>query len=304
MKTLIRIKLTALVLIFNCLHVKAQQLEARSIKVLLIGNSFSQNATRYLPQMAKEAQIDLVLGHAEMGGCSLKRHWDSVVVNNADSTRGLAYNGRSLRQLLRSQKWDVVTLQQYSLLSGDPSTYQPYAQNLYNLIKQYQPKAKIMIHQTWAYRADATKWGEVGDGKKANNMKEMWHSSRTAYRKLANALGGLPIIPSGDAFYSVSTHPKWGFVKDTAFIAANAVYPELPHDLNSLNVGYSWSKDRKIAFDPNHANDTGCYLAGLIWYRFVLHEDPAGVRFVPPSVREDLAAYLKRTAVTVSAALK
>lgn len=304
MNKLIRIKIAALIIVFNCLHVTAQSKSARSFKVLLIGNSFSQNASRYLPQMANEAQINLILGHAEMGGCSLKRHWDSVLVNNADSTRGLAYNGKSLRQLLRSQKWDVVTLQQYSLLSGDWSTYQPYAQNLLQLIKQYQPDAKVMIHQTWAYRADAINWGQTGDGRKAKNMEEMWRKSRASYRKFANELGGLSIIPSGDAFYKVSTHKTWAFVKDSTFIPNKAIYPQLPNDLNSLNVGYNWSKDQKLNFDPNHANEAGCYLAGLVWYRFVLKQKPTRVKFKPKPVQDNFAEFLRQTAAKIDATLK
>lgn len=289
------IRLLLIGILFFTLKASAQQ-PGRTVKILMIGNSFSQNATRYLPQMAKDANIKLILGRAEMGGCSLKRHWDSVVVNNADTTRGKAYNKKSLRQLLASQKWDVITLQQYSLLSSDETSYQPYAKNLYDLIKEYQPDAEIVIHQTWAYRADAKTFGEVGQKVKAKNQLEMWQKSRAAYHQMAAALGGLRIIPSGDAFYNVATDTKWAFKKDVDFNYQKPIYPALPKDENSLNVGYHWSKDKVLKFDANHANEAGCYLAGLLWYKLLLGENAEQVKFKPEVVSSEFAAFLKQTA--------
>lgn len=296
MKVLIKAKLIVVLVSAMCLQLNAQQ-TGKTLKVLMIGNSFSQNASRYLPQMAQEANVNLILGRAEMGGCSLKRHWDSVVVNDIDTNRGKAYKGKSLRQLLSSQKWDIVTMQQYSLLSGDEATYQPFAKHLYDLVKSYQPDARVFIHQTWAYRADAVSWGKIDGEKRAKNNKEMWEKSRAAYHHLAQQLGDLPVIPSGDAFYQVATDKKWGFKKDTVFDYANAVYPALPVQENTINIGYSWGTDKKLKFDPNHANEAGCYLAGLVWYRHLLKGNPGQLKFKPESVSDEFAAFLKKTAL-------
>lgn len=292
---LIRIKLAAVLVVAMCLQLNAQQ-AGKTLRVLMIGNSFSQNASRYLPQMAAEAHVNLVLGRAEMGGCSLKRHWDSVLVNNLDTNRGKAYKGKSLRQLLSSQKWDIVTMQQYSLLSGDEASYQPFAKNIYDLVKSYQPDARIYVHQTWAYRADAVNWGMVAPEKRAKDNKEMWQKSRAAYHRLAKELGNLPIIPSGDAFFQVATDGKWGFKKDTSFDYAHPVYPALPSQENSINVGYRWEKDKKLQFDPNHANEAGCYLAGMVWYNHLFKGNPTQLKFKPDAVSDEFAGFLKEVA--------
>jgi hypothetical protein len=42
--------------------------------LFLIGNSFSQNAAKYLPQLAQEGNHPLIIGRAEIGGCSLQKH--------------------------------------------------------------------------------------------------------------------------------------------------------------------------------------------------------------------------------------
>jgi hypothetical protein len=42
------------------------------LRVLLIGNSFSQNPTTFLPQLVKEGGFQLQLGHAELAGKTLE----------------------------------------------------------------------------------------------------------------------------------------------------------------------------------------------------------------------------------------
>lgn len=295
MSKVFRSKFLVLLAFIAWLPSNAQQ-QGKSIRVFMIGNSFSQNASRYLPNMAREGGYNLELGHAEPGGCSLQRHWDSVAASIADTSRGKLYKGQSLKELLSDGKWNIVTIQQYSLLSADEKTYQPYAKKLYDFIKQLQPDAEVVIHQTWAYRADAKNFGRVDGTKTAKTQQEMWEKSRAAYHALAKELGGLRIIPSGDAFYAVATDTKWAFKKDETFDSANAAAPALPADENSINVGYSRSNDNKLKFDPNHANEAGCYLAGMMWYGTLFGEDPAKLSFKPGTVSDEFAAFLKKTA--------
>ncbi|MET0462804.1 MAG: DUF4886 domain-containing protein [Chitinophagaceae bacterium] len=268
------------------------------LRVFLIGNSFSQNASRYLPAMSKQGGHQLIIGRAEIGGCPLQRHWDSVAVNLTDSNRGKAYNGKSLKQLLSDGTWDVVTIQQASVLSGDIKTYSPYARKLYNFIRQLQPKAKIVFHQTWPYRADAKSFSRIKGEVSAKNQAEMWNYSRAAYHAMADSLG-IQLIPVGDAFWTVASDAQWGYKKDAAYDFNNPAYPVLPQQDNSLNVGYFWSKDKTLQFDANHANDAGCYLAGLVWYGFLFGEDPEKVGFVARGIPDNFAAELKKVAAGV-----
>ena len=66
------------------------------LRLFLIGNSFSQNATRYLPQLSKEAGHELVIGRAEIGGSSLQRHWDhaEAAERNQEDPNGKPYGGK------------------------------------------------------------------------------------------------------------------------------------------------------------------------------------------------------------------
>ena len=48
------------------------------MKILAIGNSFSQDATHYLHQIAAADQVDLDVVNLYIGGCSLERHWMNI----------------------------------------------------------------------------------------------------------------------------------------------------------------------------------------------------------------------------------
>jgi hypothetical protein len=272
-----------------------------TLRLFLIGNSFSQNAARYLPQLAKEGNHPLVLGRAEIGGCPLKKHWELAELSetNPDDPKGKPYNGKSLRMLLSQGKWDVVTLQQYSMHSGDISTYRPYAEKLFNYIKSIQPDATVVIHQTWAYRDDSKDWTQISEGNFARNSEEMYNMSKSAYYTIASELG-VKVMPVGDAFRQVSTDKKWKFTPDASFDYKNPVYPNLPVEKNSLHVGYFWNKEQKFAFDSHHANAAGCFLGSLVWYSFLFNDSPEKLKFVPQEVPADFAVYLKKVARLVA----
>src|SRR5215216_5932006 len=81
--------------------------QARTLRLFVIGNSFSQNATRYLPQLAKAGGHELVIGRAEVGGCSLERHWKAAAAAqaNPDDPAGKFYGGKTLRERMGDGTW-------------------------------------------------------------------------------------------------------------------------------------------------------------------------------------------------------
>ncbi len=275
----------------------SQQTASDTLRLFLIGNSFSQNASRYLPQLATEGGHTLVLGRAELGGCSLQRHWQHVEAYEANALdpKGRPYKGKSLSQLLSQGTWDVVTLQQYSMHSADPATYEPYASKLYAYIKKIQPKAEVVFHQTWAYRSDADGFGQTAAGQTAQTGQEMWEKSRAAYRQQA-AKHGLRVLPVGDAFQESNRIRP--YKKDPSFTPESATYPTLPSQDNSLHVGYHWTKDQKLGFDSHHANAAGCFLGSLVWYTALFGQSPQSLTYVPEGVEADFAQHLKKVAAT------
>ncbi len=115
------------------------------MNILSIGNSFSQDAQRYLHQVAKSVDEDITAVNLFIGGCSLFTHFANI--SNDAKLYELQYNGEktgfkvTVKEALLSREWDYITIQQASHYSYDYETYQPYANSLVEYIKMYAPKA-------------------------------------------------------------------------------------------------------------------------------------------------------------------
>ena len=106
----------------------------------------------------------------------------------------------SLKEALLNQTnigWDYITFQQASHCSVDYNTYQPYLSELYSFVKKYAPKAKIAIHETWAYEQDSEKLNGLMGYKE---RKEMTKDIVKAYEKAAKEINADIIIRCGELF--------------------------------------------------------------------------------------------------------
>ena len=171
------------------------------MKILSIGNSFSEDATRYLHEIAKADNYDLTTVNLFIGGCPLRTHYLNAL---EDSSKYLMmFNGQntgfevSIKQALTliSHEWDYVTFQQASYLSPDYNSYQPYLDFVADYVRKYAPKAKLLIHQTWAYAQDHSRLKELlGYDKYTDMLKDI----KEAYNKAADSINAYGIIPSGE----------------------------------------------------------------------------------------------------------
>ena len=140
----------------------------KSLKILAIGNSFSDNALHYLPLLAKELGIaEIVVGRLYIGSCTIDTHWSQAQTNAAygryDINTGdgwVTQSTKTLSYALQSYDWDIITMQQASGTSGVPSSLT----NLQNLIdyvnaNKTNPNAKLYWHMTWAYSQFSTHGG-------------------------------------------------------------------------------------------------------------------------------------------------
>lgn len=274
--------------------------ESKTVKVLAVGNSFSNNALKYFSDIVAASGNKTVAKNAMIGGCDFERHMRhaDAFEKNPDDPEGRPYPGKkSLKELLTLEKWDFVTIQQASPKSFKPETFHPHADRLVAYIKRYAPQAEIVIHQTWAYRDDHPYWGLTNF-----NHDVMYKGVRAAYDGLAKETG-FRLIPCGDAMEAARFDPAWGkFVPDPDFNPKTAVYPALPkNEKRSLHGGYSWKKDAKsgefkLGWDKFHANPTGEYLLGCVWYEFFFGESVVGNTFVPKGVPSADTAILQRVA--------
>ncbi len=296
--TMIRTRQFILLTAF-CFGALAAAEPASKLRVLVIGNSFSNNALHYLKDIAGAADCTLDVTHLMVGGSPLKLHWDKAekALKDPQDVEGKYGSTGSLPENLAKGPWDIVTIQQYSLQSHDPATYRPFADQLVALIRERAPQARLCIHQTWAYRVDDPRFGS-GAKNDLPSAEEMYRRVRAAYVGVAKDLH-LDIIPVGEAFHLATSDAAWGFKIDTAWNSKTAESPSLPDQRHSLNVGWKWSaKDGKstLAYDGHHANSTGEYLAGCVWFETFFHRSVEGNKFHPKDVTAEDAAFLQQTA--------
>ena len=277
--------------------------EAKTVKLLTIGNSFSANATHYLGDLAKAVGHTLVHQPLVIGGASFQVHAEKAQKHEADpkDKAGLYTSGRSLKESLELQKWDYVTIQQASIKSHDLATYQPYAGWLHDYVSKHAPQAKLLVHETWEYRRDDPRFTKPSDKPgEPKTQEEMYSGLRSAYDKIAAEFGAR-IIPTGDAFHLADTDPKWAYQTDTTFNPKVAKPSELPNQTHSLHVGWRWAKPKTggplaLGMDGHHANMAGEYLGACVWYEVLFGESPVGNTFIPKGLDPKDALFLQETA--------
>ncbi|MBQ9974834.1 MAG: DUF4886 domain-containing protein [Oscillospiraceae bacterium] len=205
------------------------------MNILAIGNSFSSDATRYLHQIAREAGVTLSVASLYIGGCSLERHYRNMLSDSHDYV--LVYNGMStgfhvsIKEALLNREWDVVTVQQQSGRSPKADTYHPYMEQLCAYVRKCQPKAKLVVHQTWAYEQGSEMLLSAGYA----DHRDMFADLQRAYAQAAETVHADGIIPSGQLFQ------------------------------NMLAAGFE-----SVQRDTYHASlGAGRYALGLLWYRML-----------------------------------
>lgn len=173
------------------------------MKILSIGNSFSQDAQRYLKAIAHRQGDWFKCVNLYIGGCPLERHHANLLSDAKAYSFELGGESSgllvSIREVLLSDNWDVVTLQQASHFSAYFDTYVPYIDVLAQEIRRCVPKAKLYIHQTWAYEEGSSRLQSQGEGKTHDSMFADVHA---AYQQAAERIGADGIIPGGEAMHA------------------------------------------------------------------------------------------------------
>jgi len=238
-------------------HVKYSH-EQKTIKILTIGNSFARNACQFLPEITGSVSgCEIIITTANIGGCSLEKHVNLIEKCAKNPDLKPYYEKYCLKELLAMDNYGFITIQQVSLLSFKPESFQPYADKLINFIKQYSPDSEIIIHQTWAYSPKCKRL------KDWNMSREEMHDGLVRSYNILAEQYNLEILPSGNAFYSSFDKNK---------------------DI------YLW------AGDGYHANNNGCYLAGCVWFGKFFNISPEKVKFIPDGMNKKTAIFLRKIA--------
>jgi hypothetical protein len=267
------------------------------VKVLTIGNSFTDSLLQFFPAVAGSAGCKLVFQRANFGGCELERHWSYISAEEQSDLCRIYNDGIKLKTTLAGTQWDFVTIQQASHASWDWNTYLPYGNYIYDYIRQYAPGAEVLIQQTWAYHPydqrirQGGAWGFDQTG--------MYERLTECYTRLAETLD-LRIIPTGYAVQKLRSLQPFPFMDYDPARFAELSWPDLP-PMAGDPVGCAfWRKgddgSLNLFTDLIHLNERGRYLQACIWFAFLFERSAVEIKFVPDMIADSDAAILREIA--------
>jgi hypothetical protein len=183
------------------------------IKILAIGNSFSEDALEYfLYDLAKAGGHKIIIGNLYIGGAELALHLKNASENkDAYSYRKIGEDGKkvvrpkmSIASALADERWDYISFQQVSSKSGLYQTYTEPLPALVNYVKEkvQNPDTRYILHQTWAYAQTSTHKGFANYG---NSQKKMYSAIVKTTKKINKAYHFDMLIPSGTAIQNART---------------------------------------------------------------------------------------------------
>ena len=203
-------------------------------RVLFVGNSYT--AVNDLPAMV--SSIAGMMGEnmtyetSAPGGCTFQGHLTQSA------------------QYIQQGGWDVVVLQEQSQLPSFPynqfmNESYPYAQQLCQMIRQYNPEARIVFYMTWGRK--------YGDSQNAQfypvlgTYEGMDSLLRARYMQMAQD-NHAQVSPVGAVWHHIRDH-----------------YPQI----------------ELYQSDESHPSLYGTYAAACCFYTVLYHKDPMEIQYTP-----------------------
>ena len=209
-----------------------------SLKVLSIGNSFSDDAQEVLYHIFDDLGVtDITIANLFEDSASLSFHatnatnqakiYDYKIMDSdglIDSTN--SKSDVSIQQALAFEDWDYVTIQQNFDNSDDASTYNNDINTVVDVVNNICPEAKVLWHMTWAGKNDLA----------VNNAKYTGIVS-AVQSKIAtnNKIDG--IIPTGTTIQNLRNT----YIKDTPD-KINRDGKHLAHGVGTYAAGVTFAK--------------------------------------------------------------
>lgn len=273
--------------------VSAVGAEAKALRVLAIGNSYTQSLFPELPKVAAAAGVKLEFDLVARGGWTLRRHWEERA-----STR--------LEAKLKEKAWDAVVLQEQSAGGMDAANFDPWADHLVQLVRTLCPTAKLFFQLTWSDTNAAPRvYGGPGKpGTLGVDQKGMYAALEKNYTFQARRFGAR-LIPVGHALELYRAKLPVTFVPPTREEVAAlkpGQTPDLKGELSGFyrwGKGEGWEKDKEVMrlrIDTHHLNPEGKYLQACTWVAALFGVEMKDLAYVP-----DLGADFARRAPLIRA---
>ncbi len=228
-----------------------RQNTAGVIKILAIGNSFSEDAIETnLYNLAKASGKTVIIGNMYIGGASLATHkanadrnipiYEYRKINVAGEKK--VFLKTSIDLAVQDEQWDYISFQQASPNSGQLETVQASLPAVYNYVKSKatNPDVKYIYHQTWAY---ATTSNYSAFANYNNNQITMYDAIVNVFQKIEPIIPSHILIPAGTAIQNART--------------------------SALGEGFNRA-------DGYHLNNLGKYIAASTWFEKIFGQTVVG----------------------------
>lgn len=199
------------------------------MKILAIGNSFSQDSTAYVEDIAKSiGHRDITAANLYIGGCPLSHHAENLKTNAVEYDYQRHGNGlykTSIREALKSDTWDIITLQQVSGLSGLYDTYHLYIDEVYSEVKRLCPNAVVYLNRTWAYEEGSA---HPHFEHYNHDRAKMDAAIEDCYQKISAEFSA-EIIPVGNVITALKKLPEFDIAKGGISLYRDAFHLSLTY---------------------------------------------------------------------------
>ena len=197
-----------------------------TLRILGVGNSFTDDGMMYLPELLEAAGIrNVVLGRLYYPGCSLRQHCE---FDAADAPKYTYYKSErnrwttvseaaTLREAVGDERWDVLVVQQSSAYSGIYTSYHPWLERLIERVRFYCPNAGACVawQMTWAYGSGSD---HGAFPKYDNDPQQMYAAVVDVARRVTEECGIETVIPTGTAIQNLRAgefnNPPSDFTRD------------------------------------------------------------------------------------------
>lgn len=189
--------------------------EAREIKVLAIGNSFSMDVVeQHLHELGKAEGTTLIIGNLYIGGCHLQKHLTNLKGEKksyayrkiGEDGKRVNYKNRSIQDALADEQWDYIMVQQVSGMGGVYASFEKYLPEFMKRLRELNPhNPKFIIMQTWAYQGNSQ---HINFSLYNYNQMEMYKAVTKTYNKVFKdkKYDFYALVPNGTAIQNGRTY--------------------------------------------------------------------------------------------------
>ncbi len=230
------------------------------LKILTVGNSFSDDTMEYVGKIASSMNVEFVLGNLYIGGCAIDQHELNLVYDYAayeyrtyENGQWKTQNNYVMRDALKATNWDFISFQQASGYSGRGDSFVMLNSLLTQVRQAVGANPKFVWNMTWAYQGNSTH----------NDFAHYDKDQTKMYNAIVNVVKG-----------KVQTNKKFALISPTGTAIQNArtsyLGDTLTRDGYHLNLVY------------------GRYIAGLTFFSALTGLDISEIEYAPSGIDENL----------------